>query len=111
MVKVRKTKPVVEVEMPVEDNLSEYLGDSPADQLVDLAQAFIDEITARDGVIDEPPGSTIKEQGCSCPRCRSTNVIVETSRPWDEGMKVRYMRCRACRMSFKNILATNGRHG
>lgn len=111
MAKVRRRKPVNEVGMPVEDSLSEHLEESLAGEVVDLAQAFINEITAPGEDLDEPPGSGAEPQRLPCPRCRSRNTIVETSRPWDNGMKVRYMRCRACRMSFKNILATNGHHG
>jgi hypothetical protein len=38
-----------------------------------------------------------------CPRCRSSNTVIETTRPWQDGLRVRYHRCRGCRMPFKSV--------
>lgn len=95
MVKVRKSKPVDEMSIVEEEGF--------ADQLVDLARGFINEITMPEDDLHEPPGSEVESQACSCPRCKSMKTVVETSRPWEQGMKVRYMRCRACRMAFKDV--------
>lgn len=86
MVKIRRRK-IVDEAMPV--------------QVVDIEHDFVEEVLLpQESVHDERSNGAMK---VSCPRCRSLNTFVQTTRPSEHGVQLRYMRCRACRMSFKDV--------
>ena len=101
MAKVTRKKPVDEIAMPVEEDLS--------DQLVDLAHGFTDEITLSEPSEELPAGHDSETSAWTCPRCRSQAVFVQSSRGWEDDLKVRYLRCRSCRFSFKDVQTSNGK--
>lgn len=75
-------------------------------QMVEIERGLVDEILLpQESVHDERSNGTMK---VSCPRCRSLNTFVQTTRPSEHGFQLRYMRCRACRMSFKDVRSSNG---
>ncbi len=71
------------------------------DDLVELVEEFVNELPQpRSG--SEVKLSNAASVDVQCPRCRSLNTIVESTRPWSDGIRVRYHRCRGCRLPFKS---------
>lgn len=92
MPKIRRRKAVDEV-MPA--------------QVVELEHGSADEVFLPHESVHEPNGN----MKVICPRCRSLNTFVQTTRPSEHGFQLRYMRCRSCRMSFKDVRSSNGNAG
>lgn len=75
-------------------------------QVVELEQEVVDEV-----IYSQESVYVVQTHGAmkvSCPRCGSINTFVQTTRPSEHGFQLRYMRCRSCRMSFKDVRSNNG---
>ena len=55
----------------------------------------------------DPPGDapTVEYYPVRCPnaKCQSDKVPVYCTRPWQDGLRIRYHKCERCRCLFKSV--------